>query len=487
MPSGARIDIDVSSFLVGNPNSRPDQPLSPFAPPDHFDQTLQNFLNETSARLCAWLASATQRGPLPPLRMLPEVAPLVEGRNAEGLLDDLQMVMEGAFQPSHPGSLAHLDPPPLTASIAADLICAGLNNNLLAEELSPSLSSLERQICAWFGERLGLPTKCGGVVASGGSLSNLMGLVVARQHAGLQCNPHAVVFASADAHVSLAKAVRVMGLDEDGLQKIPVNHDGQIDLEKLTSTLKSLKASGRPCFAIVATAGTTFRGAVDPLIALADLCSKDALWLHVDGAIGAAFALSTSTASIVEGIHRADSITVNPQKILGITKTSSLLLVADRSALEMAFNTGLPYMEPPWGDQAHGGEIGLQGSRSAEVLKLWLGLRQLGEQGMNHLLETSLQRRHYLQMNLNSTNLQLLSGPLHLIACTPMHSDLADVESWSTQTRQSLIDHQIMVSRPFYQGRHFLKMVLGNPNTQKQHLDLLAELLNQSVMMTADG
>ena len=128
--------------------------------------------------------------------MLPDAAPQAHGRDMQQLLDDLQQVMDGAFQPSHPGALAHLDPPPLSASIAADLICAGLNNNLLAEELSPSLSHLERQLCAWFAERLGFPEGASGVGASGGTLSNLIALVSARHHVGLDHNPEAVVVVS---------------------------------------------------------------------------------------------------------------------------------------------------------------------------------------------------------------------------------------------------------------------------------------------------
>ena len=151
--------------------------------------------------------------------------------------------MDGSFQPSHPGSLAHLDPPPLTASIAADLICAGLNNNLLAEELSPSLSRLERQLCGWFSSRLGLPASAGGVAASGGSLSNLNALVVARQAVGLAQNPDAVVFASIDAHGSLAKAVRVLGLRDDALQAIPVDDNGRLRLDGLEERLQACASS----------------------------------------------------------------------------------------------------------------------------------------------------------------------------------------------------------------------------------------------------
>ncbi|MDP6192856.1 MAG: aspartate aminotransferase family protein [Prochlorococcus sp.] len=468
--------------MAGTSQISPAVSLAPFASPDHFDPQLQAFLEQASARLCDWLGSASHRGPLPALSVLPEVAPPSRhGLSSDALLEDLQLVMEGAFQPSHPGALAHLDPPPLTASIAADLICAGLNNNLLAEELSPGLSRLERQICSWFAERFGLPFKAGGVAASGGSLSNLMALVVARQQANLQQDPQAVVLASADAHVSLLKATRVMGLAADALQRVPVDEGGRIDLNALEHQLKILRSQGRRCFAVVATAGTTVRGAVDPLAPMAALCAREGLWLHVDAAIGGAFALSSSTASAVEGLAQADSIMVNPQKLLGITKTSSLLLVADRTHLESAFSTDLPYMEPAWGE-AHGGDMGLQGSRPAEVLKLWLGLRQLGEKGIEDLLDGAIQRRCYLQNQLDSTRLTILTGPLHVLACCPSHAAREQVEQWSVATRQRLLDHHLMLSRPLHQGRYFLKAVLGNPHTQSGHLDQLAALLNQSLL-----
>ena len=165
----------------------------------------------------------------------------------QSLLDDLQTVMDGAFQPSHPGSLAHLDPPPLTASIAADLICAGLNNNLLAEELSPGLSNLEQQLCAWFCSRLGLPGQSGGVLASGGTLSNLMGLVVARS---ASVADNGVILCSGDAHVSLQKAANVMGLPAEALQQLPVDVNGTLSTVSLAEKLESLKANGIPCHAV---------------------------------------------------------------------------------------------------------------------------------------------------------------------------------------------------------------------------------------------
>ncbi len=467
--------------MAGNTHIKPDASLEPFASPDHLDLELQSFLEEACSRLCVWLAKAGQSGPLPSLSVMPEVAPALEGLSKESLLDDLQLVMEGAYQPSHPGSLAHLDPPPLTASIVADLICAGLNNNLLAEELSPSLSRLERLLCKWFAERLGMPTQSGGVAASGGTLSNLMALVVARHHSGLQNDSDAVVLASEDSHVCFSKAIRVMGLESSALQYITTNPEGQISIEALQTKLKKLRFEGKKCFAVVATAGTTVRGAIDPLVELKDLCVREGLWLHVDGAIGGIYGLSQKTASLVNGLSLANSITLNPQKLLGITKTSSLLLVANRSDLISTFTTGLPYIEPAWGEEAHGGEMGLQGTRPAEVLKLWLGLRQLGEKGIEDLLDGSIHRREYFEKQIDLSKLMVKTGPLHLISFTPKNFNQSQSVRWSIDTRQRLLAHKFLLSRPLLNGVYYLKAVMGNPHTQLIHLRKLAKLLNQSV------
>jgi len=409
------------------------------------------------------------------------VEPEDHGLAPEMLLADLQLVMDGAFNPNHPGALAHLDPPPLTASVAADLICAGLNNNMLAEELSPSLSRLERSLTAWLAEQLGLPAGSGGVAASGGTLSNLMALVTARRQQGLAIDGRAVVVASIDAHVSLAKALAVMGLPPEALRPVAVDSQGRLDPTALEVELDQLERAGLPVIAVVATAGTTVRGAVDPLIPTAGICQRRGLWLHVDGAIGAVFGLVPAHRHRVAGLEQADSITINPQKLLGITKTSSLLLLARPQALAEAFHTGLPYMEPSWGG-SHGGESGLQGTRPAEILKLWLGLRQLGLVGIEAVLDGAIQRRRQLQALLTpNERLQLVGGSFHLLAFTPKQLDAAGSQAWSDRTRQRLLQEQLMLSRPHYAGRHHLKAVLGNPHTKPDHLENLARVVHASL------
>ena len=464
------------------PEPRARQPL-PFAQPDQLDPALQRFLEQASGQLCRWLGSAGARSPLPGLSVLPGVEPQLCGLGHEALLADLQLVMDGAYNPNHPGALAHLDPPPLEASVVADLICAGLNNNLLAEELSPSLTRLERSLVAWLAERLGLPAGSGGVAASGGTLSNLMALVTARRSRGLQTCSDAVVIASADAHVSLAKSLAVMGLPPEALQGIEVDEAGCLQVDHLQALLQQLQVSGRPVVAVVATAGTTVRGAVDPLASIAAVCQRFGVWLHVDGAIGAVFGLADGHRHRVEGLAAADSITLNPQKLLGITKTSSLLLLAQPQALAEAFQTGLPYMEPSWGG-GHGGETGLQGTRPAEILKLWLGLRQLGLEGVETILDGAIVRRRQLQALLAAdVDLQVRSGPMHLVAFTPIHGDSMAANRWSQRTRQSLLACDLMLSRPYYQGRHHLKAVLGNPHTQPHHLAHLAQVVHAELRL----
>ncbi|MXX09449.1 MAG: aminotransferase class V-fold PLP-dependent enzyme, partial [Synechococcus sp. SB0667_bin_8] len=276
-----------------------------------------------------WHGEAPQRSPLPSSITLPPVVPAPWGLDATRLMEDLDPVVRGSYNPWHPGAMAHLDPPPNPASVVGELVCAWLNNNMLAEELSPLLSQLERRLLGWIAQRLGLGEGAGGIMASGGTICTITALVTARHQRGLD-GQQACLYASADCHNSLAKALRVMGLPAAALRLVSTDDAGRLDPHRLD---QSLEKETDPILAVVATAGTTVRGAVDPIGPIADICHRRGLWLHVDGAIGAVCGLSQRHQELVAHMGRADSLTMNPQKWLGIAKASAMVLLRQPQAL----------------------------------------------------------------------------------------------------------------------------------------------------------
>ena len=452
--------------------------LSLFPGPGAVDPELEAVLKHSAELLCRWYGESEQHGPRPHLSLVPGVAPAAQGRPPEALLDDLRTVMAGAFRPNHPGALAHLDPPPLAISVVADLVASGLNNNLLAEELSPSLTRLERQLCRWLADRIGLGPDAGGVPASGGSLSNLMALVCARQQAGLQTRTDAVVLAGSAAHVSFEKALTVMGLPPEALHTLPLDQSGRLSPETLRKALLLAQQQGRPVLAVVGIAGSTVQGAIDPLAELAALCREFGVWFHVDAAIGGVCGLSDQHRWRVAGLELADSVCLNPQKLLGISKPSSVLLLRHGDHLAQTFSTSLPYMEATSTPQ--GGDLGLQGTRGAEVLKLWLGLQHLGLDGIDGLITGALDRRQHLADLLDPLPLTLLPGDLHLLSFHHRSLEGLEAISWRDRVHQALLDQHLWLSKPSLAGQPLLKAVLGNPFTGERELQQIAAVLQSS-------
>ena len=441
------------------------------------NESLLNLLNKTSKIICKWFSDAERLGPLPIDINFKCSVPDEFGNSAEDLFSEIESLIYSSFNPVHPRSLAHLDPPPLIISILGDLIAAGLNNNLLANELSPSISLLEESICKWFCVKLGFPESGGGIAASGGTLSNLNALVAARNHAKLESNNNAVFLTSEDAHSSFAKCCRIMGLGIDNLIRVKTDKNGCMDIIDLQNIIDKCYREGKKIFSIVATLGTTIRGAIDPIENISKICKERNIWLHIDGSIGGIFAITKIPIMGIRNINFANSITINPQKILGITKTSSILIVSDIEVLKKTFTTGLPYVSSE-SNKINRGELGIQGSRPAEIIKLWLGLRFLGMKGIEDILNSSIDRRLFFENNLNKDIYDIYSGPLHIISFLPKGMNRYESESWTINKKITLINNNFMLSRPVFKNRYFLRAVLGNFNTSKTDINELLKLLN---------
>ena len=358
-----------------------------------------------------------------------------------------------------------------------DLIAAGLNNNLLAYELSPSVTLLEESLCKWFAKKIGFNDFSGGIAASGGTLSNLNALIAARNNAGLGTNPNSVLLVSEDAHSSFVKCIRVMGLDTRNLVRIKTDNQGRMDINDLRNSLDKCSIENKKIFAIVATLGTTVRGAIDPIKEISEICKQRNIWLHIDGSIGGIFAITSIPIEGLNNINQANSITINPQKIIGITKTSSLLLVSNMSTLENTFNTGLPYISSKE-NIINRGEIGIQGSRPAEVIKLWLGLRFLGLKGIENILNSSIKRKDFFVKNISKNKFDIYSGPLHIVSFLPKKLKPKDSDAWTQTKVNELINNNFMLSRPKFKGKYFLRVVMGNYNTKDSDIEELLRLLD---------
>jgi len=305
----------------------------------------------------------------------------------------------------------------------------------------------------------------------------LNALIAARHNSGLGSDPNSVLLVSEDAHSSFIKCTRIMGLNESNLVRIKTDNNGCMDINNLRKTIDKCCIDNKKIFAIVATLGTTVRGAIDPIKEIGVICKERNIWLHIDGSIGGIFAVTTIPIGGLNNINQANSITINPQKIIGITKTSSLLLVSNMGTLENTFNTGLPYISSKE-NIINRGEIGIQGSRPAEVIKLWLGLRFLGLNGIENVLKSSIKRKDFFIKNISKNKFDIYSGPLHIVSFLPNKLEPKESDAWTQNKVNELINNNFMLSRPKFKGKYFLRVVMGNYNTKESHIEELLRLLN---------
>lgn len=225
----------------------------------------------------------------------------------------------------------------LFSSAVAELIAASLNRYASSSQVSPGASELEATSVRWLIELLGLPPSFFGVLTSGGSLSTLMALQLARRARPTLPLEDAVVYASSLVHPSFDRAARLLGLPSTNLRKVPVAGDGRVDVDALAASLTAEGAGGKTPLLVCANAGTVSTGAIDPLERLAALAEAHGAWLHVDGAYGGVFAMLPELAERFRGLDRADSIVVDPHKGLFLPYGTGALLVKDRAHLRRTF------------------------------------------------------------------------------------------------------------------------------------------------------
>lgn len=401
----------------------------------------------------------------------------------------IQKALKNSMNPLNPGYIGHMDTMPSTASLAGDLTAAIVNNNMLSREMSPFFTELEESVTSYMAQFFGLGKHAGGVILSGGSLANLQALTVARNHIletkikGLHELPgQPVILVSEAAHTSLQKAAMVLGLGNKGVRTVPTNEHSKMDISALQQILTDLKSEERLPFCLVGTAGTTTTGNIDPLRELSDIAREHNIWFHVDAAYGGALLFSEKYSDLLVGIENADSVTFNPQKWMYVAKTNAMVLFRSKKLLDKEFRISAPYMKED-SDSVNIGEISLQGTRHADILKLWLTIQHIGLSGYRQLIDESMKLTEIMRQEIEVRPWLKLAGKpeMNILCFRAVPSSIPETEwdLFNTNLNMNLLENgEFFLSLPAYRGHKWQRAVLLNPFTDATHIYRLFEKID---------
>src|SRR5687767_14307294 len=347
--------------------------------------------------------------------------PPEHGHDFDVLLDRLYKdVLDFAARVDHPRFLAFVPGAPTWPGILGDLISAGHNIFQGTWLGSSGPSMLELVILEWFKQWVGYPAQATGLLLSGGSAANLTALACARINRGDTTLNRNVVYFSAESHSSVAKAARALGFPDDQVRALPPDAQLRLDVDSLRTAVRADRTRGLHPLAVVANAGATSTGAVDPLLEIASLANDENLWLHVDAAYGGFAILTDRGRALLRGIELADSITLDPHKWLYQPFEVGCLLVRSAGDLDRTFHAMPAYLQDTAiaGGEVNFGDRGVQLTRTARGLKVWLSLQYFGVQAFRQVINGALDLAlHAEQRVRRSDRFQLLSAASLGIVC----------------------------------------------------------------------
>src|SRR5215212_5526928 len=323
---------------------------------------------------------------------LPKQAP-EHGESFDEIFADFEnILLPGVLHWGHPQFAAYFGCTTTAPGIEAEMLTAALNVNAFTWRVCPIATELETVVIGWLRQWLRLPESFGGVVYDTASVGIMHALAVAREQAapctrklGLtgRSLPRFRVYTSDQAHSSVEKAVIALGLGEENVRRVPSDRDFRLKVDELRRLVVADVDAGYRPLACVATVGTTSTASIDPVAEIADECQQHELWLHIDGAYGAGLALLPEREAITAGWDRADSIVVNPHKMLFVPFDFSVLYVRDLERLRRVFTLVPEYLRGDTVDaQKNYMDYGIQLGRRFRALKAWVIFRSLGREGM---------------------------------------------------------------------------------------------------------
>lgn len=411
------------------------------------------------------------------------------GKPLETILDDVKLYLNHSVRTGHPQFFNQLFGGFSLPGFLGEAAAALSNTSMYTYEAAPMATliekSLVKKMCALLGFKDGE-----GIFTTGGSNSNLVALFAARHRffpdakkKGLRGAADAVFFVSEEAHYSFAKAANVLGLGTESCVKVPVDALGRMRAGALETAIRTAEEAGRMPFFVGATAGTTVRGAFDPLPELADVSARRKLWFHVDGAWGGSVILSEKHRALLEGVERADSVAWDAHKMMGAPLIASVILFKHAGVLRPINDTsGTDYLFHAADESFDLGQLSLQCGRRVDALKLWLMWRHLGDRGFEKKIDRLFDLVEYSVKKIASApKLYLAEAPPSLNICfryepqtgstTPEAVDALNIEIRETlhQTRKTLVNYARV------HGRVYIRLIVVNFELRETDLDQFFE------------
>jgi aromatic-L-amino-acid/L-tryptophan decarboxylase len=371
-----------------------------------------NFLSEHLSRLPEKPIQPNYQPNLFPVSAL--AAPTEAGASLTDLLEVVRSATQTCYNQTRGGFMAYVPGGGLVTAAIADLIAGVINPYTAFGMVARDFVALEVEVLNWLATLVGLPATAFGILTSGGSLSILSAFLCARTAHLPDDFRSGTVYASDQTHFSTEKALRMLGFPSDTLRIIPSDPELRMDLDLLKQTISEDRAAGRKPFCIVANAGTTNTGAIDPLPAMAEIAHQEHLWFHIDGAYGGFFQLTERGRQRLVGIEQADSVVLDPHKGLFLPFGTGCLLVKDREVLRQAHAVGKPHLL----QDLHGTEypdfadVSPELTRPFRGLRLWLALHLHGVTAFRNALDEKLDLAQTAYQTILATpNLETIGSP----------------------------------------------------------------------------